>query len=53
MPDFINRQMADVSVRRSQHMASKAAEEEEEQTKRVAAALEYAAFPTHVIACRE
>jgi hypothetical protein len=32
--------MADVNVRRSQHVASKAAEEEEEQVKRVTAALE-------------
>lgn len=39
--DFINRQMADVNIRRTLHVASKAAEEEEEQMKRVAVALEY------------
>jgi hypothetical protein len=33
--------MADVSVRRSQHLTSKAAEEEEEQLKKVTSALEY------------
>jgi hypothetical protein len=38
--DFINRQMADVNVRRSQHVASKAAVEEEEQVKKVTAALQ-------------
>jgi len=37
--------MADVNVRRSQHVVSKAAEEEEEQLKRVTAALEYEALP--------
>jgi hypothetical protein len=44
--------MADVNVRRSQHVASKAAEEEEEQTKRAVAALEYGACllqPLHVV----
>ena len=35
--------MADVNIRRSQHVASKSAEEEEEQLKRVTAALEYEA----------
>ena len=43
--EFINRQMADVSVRRSHHVASKAAEEEEEQLKKVTSALEYDFFP--------
>jgi hypothetical protein len=37
--------MADVSVRRSHHVASKAAEEEEEQLKKVTSALEYDFLP--------
>lgn len=45
--DFINRQMADVNVRRSQHVASKAAVEEEEQVKKVTAALQCVACCCH------
>jgi hypothetical protein len=47
VPDFINRQMADVNIRRTHHVASKAAEEEEEQMKRVTVALEYVSCLRH------
>jgi hypothetical protein len=47
VPDFINRQMADVNIRRTHHVASKAAEEEEEQMKRVTVALEYVSCLHH------